>query len=171
MIKMKKIILFAAAMLLSLSAFADENAQKGPRAIGGQLGYGAEITYQHAIQERQFVEANLGLNYMFGYGIRASYNWILVQPQWTDYGNWALYAGPGVGIGFGHGLSRYINNVNFGVMAILGVEFDFPFPLKLSAELHPGISLGVGDGNETKKILNIGSFFGFVPTIGVKYRF
>ena len=90
---MKKIILLAALMLgLAVAASAQ------PRAIGLRGGYGIEASYQHTLSKTNFVQADLGFT-AGGFNMTATYNWMLFKPQWTDRGEWGVYAGPGVTLG------------------------------------------------------------------------
>ena len=91
---MKKIILVAALVLGFAAAAAAQ-----PRAVGVRLGYGVEATYQHTVGSANFVEANLGLNDFTTLNVAATYNWMLAKPQWTDRGEWGVYAGAGAAVG------------------------------------------------------------------------
>ena len=90
---MKKIILVA-AMVLGFAVAA--SAQ--PRAIGVRGGLGAGISYQHTVGAN-FIDADL----FFGNGLNVAgtYNWTLMQPNWTSRGEWGVYAGPGAALGLG----------------------------------------------------------------------
>lgn len=155
---MKKAILIIA---LALGFAATVSAQ--PRAIGGRLGYGLEASYQHTLGGENFLEADLGL---FGYdsiNAAASYNFMIVQPQWTTRGEWGIYAGPGVYLG-GYTTGHF----RMGVLANVGLEYTFWFPLQLSADLRPQFGFYTGKGDTAYDIEGV---FGLVPTISVRYRF
>ena len=135
-----------------------------PRAIGARLGYGAEVSYQHTLGNN-FIQADLGL---MGFGANinanATYNWMLAQPQWTDRGEWGVYAGPGAGLGLGwlNGASYF----NIGVVGMVGLEYTFWFPLQLSIELRPQIGCVF--------VPNAGAglyFDSWCPALSVRYRF
>ena len=156
---MKKIILIAA---LALGFVVTAVAQ--PRAIGARLGYGAEVSYQHTLGNN-FIQADLGL---MGFGANinanATYNWMLAQPQWTDRGEWGVYAGPGAGLGLGwlNGASYF----NIGVVGMVGLEYTFWFPLQLSIDLRPQIGCVF--------VPNAGAglyFDSWCPALSVRYRF
>lgn len=161
---MKKIIIIAALALgFAVAAFAQ------PRAIGGRLGNGLEASYQHTVRGADFVEANLGL---FGFGAidaTATYNFMIAQPDWTSRGEWGFYAGPGASLGYG-----FVQNSSFHIAAVgqVGLEYTFWFPLQLSVDLRPqfGIKAGKNIGENGVGFYHEG-LFGFVPTIGVRYRF
>ena len=93
---MKKIILIAALTLGVAFAAAAQ-----PRAIGGRLGYGLEASYQHTVNNADFVEATLGLFSFASLNATATYNFMIAQPAWTDRGEWGFYAGPGAALGIG----------------------------------------------------------------------
>ena len=92
---MKKIILVAALVLGFAAAAAAQ-----PRAVGLRGGYGVEATYQHTLGAN-FLEANLGLGGFNGLNVAATYNWMIAQPNWTDRGEWGVYAGPGAAVQLG----------------------------------------------------------------------
>ena len=152
---MKKIIVLAVAVLGFTFA-----ASAQPRAVGLRGGYGVEATYQHTLGEN-FLEANLGLNGFGSVNVAATYNWMLLQPQWTDRGEWGVYAGPGAALGLGIGEVDYLN---VAVAGEVGLEYTFWFPLQLSVDMRPQLGLFLsGDSG-----LYLG---GFVPTFAVRYRF
>lgn len=153
---MKKIILIAALALGVAFAAAAQ-----PKAIGVRLGYAAEISYQHNVNGADFVEANLGSLGFWGLDVSSTYNFMIAQPAWTDRGEWGFYAGPGLALGFFHGTS-------IAVQGQVGLEYTFWFPLQLSVDLRPQIGLAAGNGGA--RFYEEG-LFGFVPTIGVRYRF
>ena len=156
---MKKIILIAA---MALGFVVTAVAQ--PRAIGVRLGNGLEVSYQHTL-DNNFIQADLGL---MGFGANinanATYNWTLAKPQWTDRGEWSVYAGPGAGLGLGWvGGASYFN---FGVVGMVGLEYTFWFPLQLSIDLRPQIGCVFAK--------NVGAAFysdSWVPALSVRYKF
>lgn len=132
---MKKIISIAVlALALSAAAMAQ------PRAVGGRVGYGIEASYQHTLGQN-FVEADLG---MFGYGIEvaATYNWMILQPQWTSQGVWGFYAGPGATVGCG-----FKGYFTAGIGGQVGLEYTFDnIPLQLSFDYRPMFGIDTEDG-------------------------
>lgn len=157
---MKRIIVIAA--LVFGIAFA---ASAQPRAIGGRLAYGLEASYQHYVGGENFVEANLGLCYFSALNATATYNFMIAQPAWTARGEWGFYAGPGATVGLDFiPESEFV----FGIVGQVGLEYTFWFPLQLSVDLRPQI--GFAAGNRGARFYSEG-MFGFVPTIGVRYRF
>ena len=156
---MKRFILIAALMLgLAFAATAQ------PRAIGARMGWGFEASYQHTVRGADFVEADLGL-FTTSLNAAAVYNFMIAQPAWTDRGRWGFYAGPGASVGLDLiGRSEFV----FGVVGQVGLEYTFWFPLQLSVDLRPQIGFAAGNGGAR---FYTEGMFGFVPTIGVRYRF
>lgn len=151
---MKKIILVAALVLGFATA-----AVAQPRAIGLRGGFGAGVSYQHTVGAN-FIDAELGFGQ--GLNVAASYNWVLVQPQWTSRGDWGVYAGPGVALGLGFGEASHLN---LGVSAQVGLEYSFWFPLQLSLDVRPGLGFVTAGGESGF------GFWGFYPALGVRYKF
>ena len=157
---MKRIILIAALIFgVAVAATAQ------PRAVGGRLAYGLEASYQHYVGGENFVEANLGFCYFSALNATATYNFMIAQPAWTARGQWGFYAGPGASVGLDLiGRSEFV----FGVVGQVGLEYTFWFPLQLSVDLRPQIGFAAGNGGAR---FYTEGMFGFVPTIGVRYRF
>lgn len=156
---MKKIILMAAMVL----GFAVAAAAQ-PRAIGGRLGNGVEVSYQHTLGSN-FIEADLGL---IGFGaninLNAVYNWMIAQPQWTDRGEWGFYAGAGAGLG-GGSVSK-VGYFNIGAVGQVGLEYTFWFPLQLSIDIRPQLGVVAVKG------AGAGLYFdSWCPALSVRYRF
>ena len=150
---MKKIILIAALVLGFATA-----AVAQPRAIGLRGGYGAELSYQHSLGAN-FVEADLGLYTFNAISLGATYNWMLAQPQWTNRGEWGVYAGPGANLGLG-----FNGWFNVAVCGQVGLEYTFWFPLQLSIDLRPSYGLLGGDFYKRGRL-------GFTPSLSARYRF
>ena len=138
---MKKIIVIAALMLgFAVAASAQ------PRAIGGRLGNGAEVSYQHSLGKNFLeIDGGAGLDIYnaghFNLGATGIYNIMIAQPQWTDQGEWGFYAGPGAGVGMGFGKDSYFN---VSAAGMVGLEYTFWFPLQLSVDFRQHIGVGFG---------------------------
>ncbi|MBO4447727.1 MAG: hypothetical protein J5764_06345 [Bacteroidales bacterium] len=118
---MKKLVLtFALLLTAVMASFAQ------PRAIGigGTFASPIEISYQHNITDKIFLEGNLGFmfpfflhydanydyigynperfpkRYEFGVMFTATANYVLFKPSWTSYGSWEIYAGSGLSLGY-----------------------------------------------------------------------
>ena len=101
---MKKLLLTIILVVSAVSAYAQ------PRSFGFRIGIsGFEADYMHTfINKNQFLEGNFGVD--FGYnpegksqpGVKATatYNFVWARPAWTERGSWALYAGPGLSMGY-----------------------------------------------------------------------
>lgn len=194
---MKKLLLTIILAATAVSAFAQ------PRSCGLRIGIsGFEADYQHTfVNKNQFLEGNFGVD--FGYnangqpGIKATaiYNFVWARPAWTDKGSWALYAGPGLSMGYvndadhimiGKEVIPYISNgFMLGVCGQVGLEYTFWFPLQLAIDLRPTLGMHVNGGHAYidlvnpdithKSPVNTGFYdnglLGFAPTISVRYRF
>lgn len=171
-----------------------------PRAMGLRAGAtGLEASYEHAMSSVQFIQGDLGMD--FGYnvngrpGVRATavYNFIWARPNWTTQGSWAIYAGPGLSLGFVDDqvpyeigdaiIGHYDNGFMIGVVGQVGVEYTFRFPLQLALDVRPCFGLHVNDGKfrdrETGLTVNYGGktgfydngLLGFVPSLSIRYCF
>ncbi len=158
---MKKLLVLIAFLGLTLSMSAK------PKAVGLRLGYlGGDVSYQHSLNEKSFLEGTVGFNPWYGFGVRSSvtYNYVLLQPKWTEKGDWALYVGAGIGGGFGFRTKSY----HVAVVPQLGLEYKFDnLPLQLSADIRPSIGMS-GSGKNIGFYMN---YFAFIPTLSVRYAF
>ena len=145
---MKKTLLIVIALLgLSLAAVAQ------PKAIGvrgGLLGphFNGEISYEQWSSlfdnDYDFVELDLGVFGGNGFKATALYNFTLAQPEFTDRGEWGIYLGPGVAVGYGTGINKNDEKKSapfLGLAAQLGVEYTFWFPLQVSVDFRPGFMI------------------------------
>ncbi len=155
---MKKTVLAAAVIISALSTAA--SAQ--PKSVGGRLAFGLEASYQHTVRHADFIEANLGVPYFSSLSATATYNFMIAQPVWTARGDWGFYAGPGLSVGYA--FSSY-DTMIFGIVGQIGLEYSFWFPLQISVDLRPQFGIGYGAGFYNEGLL------GFIPTVGVRYRF
>lgn len=156
---MKKIFLIAALILTSATV-----AIAQPKAIGARLGWGAEVSYQHTLNEKNFIEADLGLAGFANFGIQVTgvYNFVLGQYNWTP-GLWTWYAGPGASIGF------VTNAALVGVVGQMGLSYEFDeIPLQLSVDIRPTIGICFGNGG-VNMYGDLGAIF--CPHLGVRYCF
>ena len=160
---MKKLIIILA---FSLCFAAAASAQS--RALGGRFGYGVELSYQHYLSPDIFLEADLGLDLIGKGGFKATaiYDWELAHPDWTDQGEWTVYAGPGATLGVVSNGSGKDGGFMLGICGQLGVEYTFTFPLAISLDVRPQFGYHFGDGG-----VYSGGLYGFIPTLGVRYRF
>lgn len=191
---MKRVTFIIILSVLAACAYAQ------PRAMGLRAGAtGLEASYEHAMSPVQFIQGDLGMD--FGYnvngrpGVRATavYNFIWARPNWTTQGSWAIYAGPGLSLGFVDDqvpyeigdaiIGHYDNGFMIGVVGQVGVEYTFRFPLQLALDVRPCFGLHVNDGKfrdrETGLTVNYGGktgfydngLLGFVPSLSIRYCF
>lgn len=191
---MKRLTFIIILSVLAACAYAQ------PRAMGLRAGAtGLEASYEHAMSPVQFIQGDLGMD--FGYnvngrpGVRATavYNFIWARPNWTTQGSWAIYAGPGLSLGFVDDqvpyeigdaiIGHYDNGFMIGVVGQVGVEYTFRFPLQLALDVRPCFGLHVNDGKfrdrETGLTVNYGGktgfydngLLGFVPSLSIRYCF
>ena len=191
---MKRLIFIIILSVLTACAYAQ------PRAMGLRVGAtGLEASYEHSMSPVQFIQGDLGMD--FGYnvngrpGVRATavYNFIWARPNWTTQGSWAIYAGPGLSLGFVDDqvpyeigdaiIGHYDNGFMIGVVGQVGVEYTFRFPLQLALDVRPCFGLHVNDGKfrdrETGLTVNYGGktgfydngLLGFVPSLSIRYCF
>ena len=161
---MKKITIIVTALLLG--AFA---AVAQPKAIGLRGGpFEQEISYEHWLtlfdNDYDFLEAELGVFGGNGFKATAMYNFTLAFPEFTDRGEWGLYAGPGVVVGYGTGVNKEGEAVAapfVGAAAQLGMEYTFWFPLQLSVDFRPTFMLPA--------LMNRTNWYGFA--LSARYAF
>lgn len=164
---MKKfVIIIALALGFAVAASAQ------PKAIGGQLFYTPEVSYQHYVRNSDFLQFNVGMeSWTNGVRFAGTYNFVFAQPAWTPRGTWSWYAGPGVALGStAHYESdeKHLDNGNkffAGLTAQVGLEYQFWFNLQLAADLRPVL------GISNSKFYSEGLYFGFVPCVSVRYLF
>lgn len=162
---MKKTLL----VLFAAIAFAAVAAAQ-PKAIGGKLGsQGVQASYEHYLGGPNFIEANLGIDieHDLGFNVSGIYNFVFAQPNWTPRGDWAWYAGPGVTFGTMYYNGKYIKQKDkafFGLVGQIGCEYQFWFPLQVSADFRPTVAFC--DGSAFFRTL-----YALCPTISVRYTF
>lgn len=159
---MKKTILILLLAGLGLCAAAQ------PRAIGLRGGYGLELSYQHALDWPHFVEVDLGLDLAGNQGFRATatYNIVVAEPDWTSIGDWAFYVGPGVSAGYVYETGTNRSDVMLAAVAQLGCEYSPTEHLGISLDLRPMFGFHFGTGK-----FYTGGLLGFIPTLGIRFKF
>lgn len=140
---MKRIFTILLAATVAVAAYAQ------PKAIGARFGYngvgGAEVSYEHFTSlfgSNEFLEAELGLYGNNGFKATGLYNFTVWQPSWTDRGDWGLYLGPGLGVGYGTYKDKndeWKGSPLFDFVAQVGLEYTFWFPLQLSVDFRPSL--------------------------------
>ena len=192
---MKKYLLIAAVIISSAAAALGQ-----PRAIGMRVGAtGFDVAYLHSFFPKQFLEADLGLDFGYnvngraGFKVAAFYNFVWATPAWTNRGDWALYAGPGLALGYVDDIMPYdfddkrIGIYDNGFMAALsaqvGLKYTFWFPLQLAIDIRPYFGLHINDGRiknpysdqieyrDSKTGFYDNGLLRFAPTLSVRYKF
>lgn len=162
---MKKLILTA---ILGCGAVLSMQAQQiSKNALGLRLsendGFGAEVSYQRALQKGNRLEFDLGWrsNHDFkAFKVVGLYEWV-----WNIEGGFNWYAGVGAGIGSWSYKGKYHHNNDSGSFGLatgnIGIEYNFDIPLQISLDFRPELYFNddYRDG--------IQSDFG----IGVRYKF
>ena len=149
-------------ILLSLAFAVSAVAQ--PRAIGVNIGYGIDLSYQHTVGPSNMVDLTVSIPCFAGIGAEATYDWINpfgTQIPWTEKGSWDWEMGVGAAAGFLFAPGFYA-----GVAGHVGVSYDFWFPLQLSVDWRP--VLGVCGASQA-----VGFYGGGLAgvSLGVRYRF
>lgn len=177
--------------ILAIVGVATAVAQ--PRAIGAQIGYGIEFSYQHNLGDN-FLSVDAGVPGLFNPNVLGvegvvTYNWL--NPFGADFptiskGDWNWYMGVGGGLGArfhryhydGDGVSvstnKWENHVFVGAAGRVGVEYNFWFPLQLSVEwrpvLGPEFYTNEATGKTAVAFNTPGLFMGGL-SLGVRYKF
>lgn len=77
------------------------SAQNSKHAIGGRVGDAVEFVYQYHMNDKNFIEADLGIVGYNTVALSATYNWNVGRWDWTpNAGSWGLYVGPGLALGY-----------------------------------------------------------------------
>ena len=176
---MKKISIIV-SLLLGISAAA----MAQPRAAGLRIGAtGLDASFQYDQNRNTFLQGDLGMDFgsskdaAVGFKFTGTYNIVWARPAWTDMGTWALYAGPGVSLGYVGDKVTYKNELTkintrdhgfmFALAAQAGIEYNFDFPLQLAADIRPYFGLHVG----RKAGFYDRGLLGLIPTLSARYRF
>jgi hypothetical protein len=136
---MKKIIL---VMVLAVSGVFAVNAQVDGNAIGLRLGYGGEISYQHALGSSNRLELDLGTSIgsdYFGGALAGIYHWVFDLSALSNGFNW--YVGPGAQLGYWSYKEvagvKPESELALGIAGQIGIEYNFDIPLQLSLDYRP----------------------------------
>ena len=165
---MKKIVLMAAMLFAGVAVQAQEGVSKNAIGLrlGGNDGFRAEVSYQRLLSENNRLEVDLG------WGSSKHYNAVkatgVYQWMWNIEGGFNWYAGVGGGLGswsydWNDGNHHY-NNSDFFLFVAgqIGIEYNFDFPLQLSADFRPEIYLINNDYHDS---------FGPDFAISARYKF
>lgn len=163
---MKNLFLLS-AMLLGFT-FASSAQEISKNALGLRLGdsdgFGAEISYQHALGDNNRLELDLGWrdgkNYD-GFKLAGLYQWVMPLD-----GNFNWYVGAGGGLGsFSINVPGGSDVTDTFIFAAgdIGIEYNFDIPLLLSLDFRPEIGFGddIYDNNDLD----------FDIALGIRYQF
>ena len=168
---MKKIIL-SAIMLIGL-AFTAQAQDISKNALGlrlgGNNGFGGELSYQRGLSKNNRLELDLGWRNRNNYDnngyddnaikLAALYQWV-----WNIDGGFNWYAGVGGGLGnYSYDIKndkRYSETFVFAAGDI-GIEYNFDFPLLISLDFRPEFG-----GNGYYK-----NNYGSDIALGLRYQF
>ncbi|MBQ8100040.1 MAG: hypothetical protein IJV55_06775 [Paludibacteraceae bacterium] len=162
---MKKSFILAAFMVVLGATMA--YAQ--PRAIGANLGYGIDFSYQHGFGEANMLDVSVNVPFFNGIGGTVTYDWIdpfNAPVPWNNKGEWHWY----MGVGGGAGMYRFNAPTWYaGVVGHIGIEYDFWFPFQLSLDWRP--NFGVWNDTDNNRIgFNTNGLVSGI-TLGVRYKF
>jgi len=126
-----------------------------PRAVGGRIGFGIGASYQHEFGDKNMLQVDLDVAGFYSIQATATYNWIFPISSWSGPGSWNYYAGVGFGAGYAwwgdwvRWVSRAYGGAKFGgygaghgcgfvgVAGMIGVEYNFKFPMQISVDYRP----------------------------------
>ena len=159
---MKKSLILAA--ILAVISVGSAVAQ--PRAIGANIGYGIDLSYQHSLGEANMIDLSVNVPFFEGIGATATYDWVnpfgaVIPWDYEGQWNWNLGVGAGLGI-YGFKAPAFYA----GVVGHVGVSYDFWFPMQLSLDYRPNIGIVGGEG---LRFNTSGLYSGI--TLGVRYLF
>ena len=162
---MKKILFVAVLAMASIMAYAQ------PRAIGGRIGFGAEVSYQHTVNEQNMVSLEVGVPFFSALEAACTYDWIdpfgAVVP-WNEKGEWHWY----MGVGGALATNFKFNGLFVGAAGRFGIEYDFWFPLQLSLDFRPTLGVGLYPGEDGKIAPAFGmDLYGGAIGLGIRYKF
>ena len=159
---MKKSIILVA--ILAIVSVGSAIAQ--PRAIGANLGYGIDLSYQHSLGEANMIDLSINIPFFEGIGATATYDWVnpfgaVIPWDYEGQWNWNLGVGAGLGI-YGFKAPAFYA----GVVGHVGVSYDFWFPMQLSLDYRPNIGIVGGEGIT----FNTSGLYSGI-SLGVRYLF
>ena len=159
---MKKSVILVA--ILAIVSIGSAIAQ--PRAIGANIGYGIDLSYQHSLGEANMIDVSINVPFFEGIGATATYDWVnpfgaVIPWDYEGQWNWNLGVGAGLGI-YGFKAPAFYA----GVVGHVGISYDFWFPMQLSLDYRPNIGIVGGEG----LTFNTSGLYSGI-TLGVRYLF
>lgn len=166
---MKKFITIILALCL---AWVSANAQIDSRGFGFRGLYGFEVSYQHYYYNPHFMEVDLGLDMVGDNGFKATgtYNWVVSNPMFGYWGEWLVYMGPGVSVGYVYDSKSTHDYDTPGFMmafvAQFGIEFRPWQHFGISVDMRPMFGYHFRTNGFYRAGMN-----GFIPSLGFRYLF
>lgn len=164
---MKKFFLLA---IMAVAGITFAYAQ--PRAIGVNVGYGVDFSYQHNIGSKNMIDLSVDVPAFSGIGATCTYDWIdpfNTSIPWNQKGEWHWAMGVGAGAGYyWGGTAGYV-----GAVGHVGVAYDFWFPFEMSVDYRPNIGVYMGSAGEGDGVA-AGFYTGGLYTgitLGLRYKF
>lgn len=163
---MKKLFLLSITVLGFTFAASAQDISKNALGLrlGDSDGFGAEISYQHALGDNNRLELDLGWrdgNNYDGFKLAGLYQWVMPLD-----GNFNWYVGAGGGLGsFSINVPGGMDVTDTFIFAAgdIGIEYNFDIPLLLSLDFRPEI--GFGDDAYNNNDLD------FDIALGIRYQF
>ncbi|PKP25781.1 MAG: hypothetical protein CVU03_06425 [Bacteroidetes bacterium HGW-Bacteroidetes-2] len=137
-----KNVFFTTILIVGVT-FASQAQSLSENAIGlrfgGGNGYGAEISYQHALGDNNRLELDLGWRNdsdFDAFKLAALYQWV-----WNIEGGFNWYAGVGGGVGSisDNRFNRNDDGAFVFAAGDIGIEYNFDIPLLISLDFRPEI--------------------------------
>ena len=142
---MKKSIVLFGIVFLTTFCVSAQNISKNALGLrlGDNDGFGAEVSYQRGLGDNNRLELGLGWrdsNDFDAFRLSGLYQWV-----WNIDGGFNWYAGAGGGIGNydveNTTLFEDDSETFIFVAGDIGIEYNFDFPLLISLDFRPEISL------------------------------
>lgn len=175
---MKKFILLAVMAVAGISL-----AIAQPRAVGVNVGYGVDFSYQHNVGPKNMVDLSVNVPAFHGIGATCTYDWVdpfNTSIPWNQKGEWHWAMGVGAGAGYywprtvgaeGDVIYHSASALYVGVAGHIGVAYDFWFPMELSLDWRPNVGpTMVFDNNQVAAAYNTGGLYNGI-TLGIRYKF
>ncbi|QHI36787.1 hypothetical protein IMCC3317_21570 [Kordia antarctica] len=167
---MKKIIISTVILILVAFTMNAQEISKNALGIrlGGNNGFGGEISYQARLSTDNRLELDLGWrsgSNHDGYKLAGLYQWVM--PIENRF-NWYLGVGGGVG-SYNFNDRNNINNGNdfkdtfIFAAGDIGIEYNFKIPLLISLDFRPEFGFGDKDYDNDGLDLDI--------ALGLRYQF
>ncbi|PQB04365.1 hypothetical protein [Aureitalea marina] len=142
---MHRILVLIVMFLVTFPLYAQTESRNalGVR-LGDSDGFGTELNYQHALRAPNRLEVGLGWSGNSQadlYKLSGFHQWV-----WHVDGRFNWYAGPGLGVGVVDidegAMVSFDDEVYFFLAGVIGIEYDFDFPLLVSLSMRPEIGFG-----------------------------